>query len=575
MSFVVTEPLTEGVVVLHTSIGDILIELWKRECPKAVRNFVQLCLEGHYDGVPFHRIVPGFIAQTGGGDDCIYDEGSFGVEANQRLKFNRRGLVAMAADPTTKSNSSQFFFTLDATPELQNQHTLFGRVTGDSLFNLLKLSDVELEPGSDRPVYAPVIKSAEVRVDPFDESDDPIRPRITAAERKEQERAKREMKAERAKERQQGKRKGTKNKALLSFGGDEPEEADDVSLPKTKFKSAHDALHDARLSKTVLDDRGLSATLPEELMGGGAAAQARASAREDKGKKRAADEGGRDEKRHKAEAGVTLEQARKMKADKAGKTDAERRKDEIAKLQAELTQSSRPADAASTAKKPKRTGPSLLQLEREKYLRNSAKPPSKGKRRAGDDDDDVLSALEGFRSKLFEAGRAAPSVTKKGGERVDGDEGRLHGIDLNDDELEDDDEGWMAHSLKFRKDATMDRHTADEYELVDPLAKNALTLDEIRAKADSGRRRYPGERDEGRGGGGGGRGEGSSSRGGGGGAGGRERYEGAGRGGGERYGGGGGGGGRDRHGDGGFGGSRGERAQGNWKQDRVSTMDLA
>jgi len=107
--------------------------------------------------------------------------------------------------------------------------------------------------------------------------------------------------------------------------------------------------------------------------------------------------------------------------------------------------------------------------------------------------------------------------------------------------------------------------TADEYELVDPLAKNALTLDEIRAKADSGRRRYPGERDEGRA-----RGEGSSSRGGGGG--GRERYDGAGRGGGERYGGGGaGGGGRD----GGFGGSRGERAQGNWKQDRVSTMDLA
>ncbi|GAA5945042.1 hypothetical protein JCM3775_004268 [Rhodotorula graminis] len=575
MSFVVTEPLTEGVVVLHTSIGDILIELWKRECPKAVRNFVQLCLEGHYDGVPFHRIVPGFIAQTGGGDDCIYDDGSFPVEANQRLKFNRRGLVAMAADPTTKSNSSQFFFTLDATPELQNKHTLFGRVTGDSLFNLLKLSDVELEPGSsDRPVYAPTIRSAEVRVDPFADSDDPIRPRITAAERKEQERAKREMKAERARERQQGKRKGTKNKALLSFGGDEPEggeAADDASLlPKTKFKSAHDALHDARLSKTVLDDRGLSATLPEDLVQGGAAAQAAAAgARDDKGKKRAADEGGRDEKRHKAETGVTLEQARKMKADKAGKTDAERRKDEIAKLQAELTKSSRPSDdAASTAKKPKRTGPSLLQLEREKYLRGAAKPPIKGKRRAGggggDDDDDVLSALEGFRSKLFEAGRAAPAA-KKGSERQgEDDEGRLHGIDLNDDELDDDDEGWMAHSLKFRKDATMDRHTADEYELVDPLAKNALTLDEIRAKADSGRRRYPAES----------RGEGSSSRGGGGGGGGggRERYDAGGRGGGERYG---GGGGRDRPGDGGFGGSRGDRARGDWKQDRVSTMDLA
>ncbi|GAA6056025.1 hypothetical protein JCM3770_002147 [Rhodotorula araucariae] len=566
MSFVVTEPLTEGVVVLHTSIGDILIELWKRETPKAVRNFVQLCLEGHYDGVPIHRIVPGFIAQTGGGDDCIYDEGSFGIEANQRLKFNRRGLVAMAADPTTKSNSSQFFFTLDATPELQNKHTLFGRVTGDSLFNLLKLADVELEPGTDKPVYAPVIKSAEVRVDPFEDGPDPIRPRITAAERKEQEKAKREMKAERAKERQQGKRKGTKNKALLSFGADETE-ADDASLPKTKFKSAHDALQDARLSAKVIDDRGLSATLPPDLMGGGLAQ----ASREDKGKKRAAEDGGREEasprKRQRAEPTITLEEARKLKAEKVGKSEAERRKEEIAKLQAELKKSSRPVEDDALAKKPKRTGPSLLQLEREKYLRGGATKASKGKRRAGDDDSDVLSALEGFRSKLFEAGKAAPKEKER-----DADDDTLHGIDLNDDELEEDTEGWMAHSLKFRKDATMDRHTADEYELVDPLAKNALTLDEIRAKADAGRRRYPGERDSARGE--------APSRGGaagGGSGGGRERYGGGSGGDRHGHGHGGGGGARERYAGsrGGFGEGKADRAQSDWKKDRVSTSDLA
>lgn len=104
----------------------------------------------------------------------------------------------------------RFFFTLEATPELQNKHTLFGRIAGDSIFNLLKLQEVELEPGTDRPLYPPVIKRAEVRVDPFEDGPDPIRPRITADERREQERAKKEMKAERAKERQQGKRKGTK-----------------------------------------------------------------------------------------------------------------------------------------------------------------------------------------------------------------------------------------------------------------------------------------------------------------------------------------------------------------------------
>lgn len=64
--------------MLKTSFGDIEIELWSRESPKACRNFVQLCIEGYYDGVLFHRIVKGFIAQggdptgTGAGGESIY-----------------------------------------------------------------------------------------------------------------------------------------------------------------------------------------------------------------------------------------------------------------------------------------------------------------------------------------------------------------------------------------------------------------------------------------------------------------------------------------------------------------------
>lgn len=85
----VTEPVTSGRVLLKTSLGDIVVELWPREAPKAVRNFVQLCLEGYYDGLPFHRVVPGFIAQTGddsgtgGGGESIYDEGEFEDEFTQ------------------------------------------------------------------------------------------------------------------------------------------------------------------------------------------------------------------------------------------------------------------------------------------------------------------------------------------------------------------------------------------------------------------------------------------------------------------------------------------------------------
>lgn len=52
-------------MVLNTSHGDIEIELWPKEAPKAVRNFVQLCLEGYYDNTIFHRIIPGLVVQGG------------------------------------------------------------------------------------------------------------------------------------------------------------------------------------------------------------------------------------------------------------------------------------------------------------------------------------------------------------------------------------------------------------------------------------------------------------------------------------------------------------------------------
>jgi len=52
-------------VLLETTVGDIDIELWSREAPKACRNFVQLCMEGYYNGTVFHRVVKNFIVQGG------------------------------------------------------------------------------------------------------------------------------------------------------------------------------------------------------------------------------------------------------------------------------------------------------------------------------------------------------------------------------------------------------------------------------------------------------------------------------------------------------------------------------
>ncbi|KAK4055263.1 Peptidyl-prolyl isomerase cwc27 [Microbotryomycetes sp. JL201] len=456
---VVTEPVTSGVVVLKTTLGDILIELWARETPKAVRNFIQLGLEGYYDGCIFHRVVPGFIAQTGDdtntgqGGESIYDEGEFVDEFSQRLKFNRRGLVGMANQGRRDSNLSQFFFTLDRADELNNRNTLFGRVVGDTLFNVLKLNEIEIEPGTERPVYPPKIKSFEVRDNPFED----IVPRITAQERKEQERAKKEMKIERAREREQAKRKGTKNKALLSFGA-EPEEASEENVPKTKFKSAHDALDDGRLSKRVIDDRGTSATLPPELAG-----PAKRAKTDDTPSKQA-----------KASASTAaLAQARAAK-EKAEPSAADKVRDEIAKVQQDLkkmTRSMSDDEDTNASKKPKRTGPSLLQLEREKYAKNRGK---KNK----NDEDETLDVLNSFRTKLFEAGdEDGVAEQPEDAARTRTAQEEALGIELDEDSDE-------ANSV-------------DEYAVLDPLAKSDKSLAEIQARAERGSgssRLYHGER---------------------------------------------------------------------------------
>eukprot|EP00795_Rhopilema_esculentum_P004968 gene4968-21314_t len=163
----IQEPPTNGKVLLDTSVGDIDIELWSKEAPKACRNFVQLCMEGYYNGTIFHRIVKGFIAQcgdplgTGYGGESIYGK-PFKDEFHQRLRFNRRGLVGMA-NSGPDDNRSQFFFTLDAAPELDKKHTLFGKIGGKTIYNMIRLIDIEID-GNDRPLEPPKIFSIEVNL---------------------------------------------------------------------------------------------------------------------------------------------------------------------------------------------------------------------------------------------------------------------------------------------------------------------------------------------------------------------------------------------------------------------------
>lgn len=201
-----------GRIALNISggIGQVVVSLWPNQAPKACRNFVQLAMEGYYEGCAFTRVVPGFLAQsgdptnTGTGGDSIWDE-PFADEISQRLRFGRRGILAMANRGVKNTNASQFFLTLESTPQLNGRHTIFGCVdvsgaSGDTLFNLLKFNEIEIR--GEKPVYPPVIQSIEVIDNPFDD----IKPRITAEERKQQLANKKEARkdAKKAAKRKQG-----------------------------------------------------------------------------------------------------------------------------------------------------------------------------------------------------------------------------------------------------------------------------------------------------------------------------------------------------------------------------------
>ncbi|MCX2819449.1 peptidylprolyl isomerase [Haladaptatus sp. F3-133] len=162
---------------LHTSEGDVEIELYEDRAPRTVENFVGLAtgektwtdpdtgdeIEGEplYDDVLFHRVIDGFMVQTGdptgtgrGGPGYTFDD-----EFHDELRHDGSGVISMAnSGPDT--NGSQFFITLDETPHLDDRHAVFGRVT-DGMEVVRSVGDVETD-GDDRPVEDVVLRSVTI-----------------------------------------------------------------------------------------------------------------------------------------------------------------------------------------------------------------------------------------------------------------------------------------------------------------------------------------------------------------------------------------------------------------------------
>ena len=143
----------EYFATLQTEKGEITLELFADKAPLAVNNFIFLANNGWYDDVTFHRVLEGFIAQSGDPTGTGFGGPgyAFSNEIVPELNFKEGGLLAMAnAGPD--SNGSQFFITFGPSPQLDGGYTIFGRVIhGLEIVESLKLRDpsqgLDLPPG--------------------------------------------------------------------------------------------------------------------------------------------------------------------------------------------------------------------------------------------------------------------------------------------------------------------------------------------------------------------------------------------------------------------------------------------
>lgn len=149
------------IAVLHTSMGDIEIEFYKEDAPKTVANFEKLTNQKFYDGLTWHRVIKGFMIQTG--DPNGDGTGGPGYQFEDEINSHKivPGTVAMAnSGPNT--NGSQFFIVTDQPqPHLDGKHTVFGQVVkGMEVVKLIGEAPVD---ENDKPLSSITIKSVELK----------------------------------------------------------------------------------------------------------------------------------------------------------------------------------------------------------------------------------------------------------------------------------------------------------------------------------------------------------------------------------------------------------------------------
>lgn len=147
--------------VFKTNCGEFTVELYSKQAPITVKNFISLATAGFYNNTIFHRVIADFMIQGGdpegtgfgGSEETIPDEFAPGLD------FNEPGVLAMAnAGPNT--GSSQFFVTVAPTPWLLRHHSIFGKVVEN--YDIVELISKTPTDGLDKPIETVVLEQVEI-----------------------------------------------------------------------------------------------------------------------------------------------------------------------------------------------------------------------------------------------------------------------------------------------------------------------------------------------------------------------------------------------------------------------------
>ncbi|KAM0251098.1 hypothetical protein ACHAQJ_008343 [Trichoderma viride] len=515
------EPQPTGSAILHTTLGEIHVELFAKQTPLTCRNFLQHCLDGYYDGTIFHRLVSNFIVQggdptgTGNGGESIYDGGAFGGdldpwpmdqrhgqnagpnginfkdEFHSRLKINRRGILAMANEGKPDTNGSQFFFTLDKAEELNGRNTMFGRVAGDTIYNLAKIGESEADETTERPLYPVKIQRVEILVNPFDD----MTKRSRVAQTLEKPKVEKEKKK---------KRKG--GKQLLSFGDEEGDEEVPV-FKKAKFDSriiiGEEEETPARQEKSSKPKSSKSKVTDKH------ASEIRTT--NDEKNEPVSDSKDENEEKEERSRDIPLPKRRKEPSTEPSpepepakeKSALEKANEEMAALKASMRRTIHSEEPVKEKKKS-----ALETMIPDTSIRGRKRRPG-GNNATTSEEQAALRILKAFQAKLDKAPPSKEIATEASISNEEGEADKplpdeeaelcdLHFIancqsctSWDKQEKDDsDDEGWMSHALSFAadklgKDLRNRRKGEEELVVIDPREKARTLKEEKKAEREA------------------------------------------------------------------------------------------